>query len=148
MNEKKNISERELIELIQREEKILQSKQKYYANTQNILIETIKTIETLKEIKKNPQKTYFLIGTGVMVEAKIINTKKVKRSFSENGYLDENTQDTIKWLEKKRKNIEEQMKKILEDIKKTQEQLNNMINIAQKINEEKQKLYSKNIATK
>lgn len=148
MEEKRNISERELIELIQREEKVLQTKQKYFSNTQNLLADTIKTIETLKEIENKPDKIYFMAGSGVMIEAKITNTKKVKRIFSEKGYLEENTKDTIKWLKKRKKNIDEQLKKILEDIKKNEKNLNNMINIARKIEEEKQKLNSKNIATK
>lgn len=148
MEEKRNISERELIELIQREEKVLQTKQKYFSNTQNLLADTIKTIETLKEIENKPDKIYFMAGSGVMIEAKITNTKKVKRIFSEKGYLEENTKYTIKWLKKRKKNIDEQLKKILEDIKKNEKNLNNMINIARKIEEEKQKLNSKNIATK
>lgn len=148
MNEKKNISENELMQLIQREEKLLQTKQKYFSNTQNLLADTIKTIEILKEVENNPEKIYFMAGSGIMLEAKITNTKKVKRIFSEKGYLEETTKDSIKWLEKRRKNIDDQLKKILEDINKTENQLNNMINIARKIQEERQKLNSKNIATK
>lgn len=146
--EKKSISEQELVSLIQREENILGSQKDFYAKTQNILIETIKTIEVLKEIEKNAESVYFRIGSGVMVEAKITNTKNVKRSFSENGYFEENIKDTKKWLEKRQKNIDVQLKKISEDIQKSEAQLKNLIGIYQKINEEKQKLYSKNISTK
>jgi len=148
MSQKRNISEQELMGLIQREENILTSKKSYYSKTQSLLIETIKTIETLKEVEKSPEKIYFMAGIGVMIEAKITNIKTVKRSFSENGYFEENIKDTQKWLEKRKKNIEVQLKKISEDIQKSEEQLKNMIGIYKKIEEEKQKLFSKNISTK
>jgi len=144
----KQVSEKELIELTRREESILQAKENYYNKTQSLLIETIKTIETLKEIEKEPKTTFFTIGLGVIIEAKIINVKKVKRTFAENGYVEENTKDTIKWLEKRKTNIENQLEKISKDITKSSEQLNNFINILRNIEEEKNKLYSKNIATK
>ncbi len=146
--EKRQISEKELVQIAQNEENILESKKKYYAKTQSILLDTIKTIETLKEIEKNPEKIYFMAGLGVMVEAKITNTKVVKRSFSENGYLNEDIKDTKKWLEKRKKNIEEQLKKISDDIVKSEKQLNNIIGILRKLSEDKEKLFSKNIATK
>ena len=144
----KQVSEKELIELTRREESILQAKENYYNKTQSLLIETIKTIETLKEIEKQPKTTFFTIGLGVIIEEKIINVKKVKRTFAENGYVEENTKDTIKGLEKRKTNIENQLEKISKDITKSSEQLNNFINILRNIEEEKNKLYSKNIATK
>ncbi len=148
MEKKQSISEQELIGLIQREENILQTKKGYYSQTQSLLIETIKTIETLKEVEKNPEKIYFMAGIGVMVEAKLTNTKTVKRSFSEKGYFDESIKDTQKWLEKRKKNIEIQLKKISEDVQKSEDQLKNLIEIYKKLEEEKQKLFSKNISTK
>lgn len=96
------ISEQQLIQLIQREESILQSQQQFFQNIKTTLRETHETIESLKEIQNKPQKIFFKLGIGVLIEAELKNSGKCKRAFSETGFKEEKIEDTIKWLEKEK----------------------------------------------
>lgn len=147
MKEKK-LTQRQLMGLIKTEEKKLNSVRSTYSKMQNTLAETLGTIESIKEIEKNPEKVLMKLGSGVMVGVKIENTKKVTRAFSQKGYLEEETKDTKKWLNDRKKDIQTKMKKISSDIKKVQSQLRKLVAIAKKVEEEKRKLNEKNIATK
>lgn len=138
------INEQQLIQLAQREESILQSQQNFLNNIQQSLQETYETIEGLKEINKNPKKTFFRIGSGVLIDVEIKNNKKCKRIFSENGYKETTIKDTIEWLEKRKKNLELQLQKVQKEIFTTTQKLNEIIQVIKQIQQEK----SKNISVK
>ena len=140
----RQVSEQEIIQAARREEAIMQNQQTFLQNLKNALRETHETIEGLKEIQKKPQKVLFKIGTGVLVEAEIKNTEKCKRVFSENGYKEAKTEETIKWLENRKNNLEQQAQKVQADLYNTEQKLNAIINMARQIQEEK----NKNISVK
>ncbi|MDD3083596.1 MAG: hypothetical protein PHP82_01085 [Candidatus ainarchaeum sp.] len=138
------INEQQLIQIAQREERVLQTQQNFLQNLKNALKETHETIEGLKEIQKNEKNVFFRIGQGVLIEAEIKNKDKCKRIFSENGYKETKTEDTIKWLEKRKGNLEQQAQKVQTEIIKNEQKLVEIINMIKQIQQEK----SKNISVK
>lgn len=147
MKEKK-LTQKQLINLIKKEERSLKIKQKTHAKLQKTLGETLGTIEAVNEIENNPEKVIMRLGSGIMVNVKIENNKKLIRSFSQKGYLEEDIKDTKKWLNNRKKEIENQLKKSSLEINKAQNNFSKLISIAKKVEEEKRKLAEKNIATK
>jgi prefoldin subunit 5 len=136
---KKSFSEKQLIQMAQQQEAIMQSQENFLKELDRVMKETIISIESLKEVQKKPGKIYVKLGPGIMIEAEIKNTEKCKRAFSEKGYKEANIKETIKWLEKRLDNVKKQVKKVSEDYNKSRQQLNNLIGILKQIQAEKQK---------
>ncbi|MCX6802976.1 MAG: hypothetical protein NTY48_00195 [Candidatus Diapherotrites archaeon] len=108
------ISEQQLLQMAQREEQNLYSKQTVAAKATNILVETITAKEILKEMKTHKGKMNIAIGGTIMIEVAPIGTDKCKRGIGEQAYKEETIDETIKWLEEK----EEQMKNHLNGVQK------------------------------
>jgi prefoldin subunit 5 len=138
------INEQQLIQMAQKEEAIMNSQNNFLQNLKNALKEAHETIESLKEIQKKPGKIFFKIGPGVMIEGEIKNTEKCKRAFSENGFKEEKIVETIKWMEKRKGNLEQQAQKVQTDLIQTEQKLTQIINLIKQIQQEK----SKNISVK
>jgi prefoldin subunit 5 len=147
MKERK-MSEKQLMGLIRGEEKRLKVKRDTLKRLAGALDETNKTLESIEEIEKNPEKVLMKLGSGVMIEVNINDTKKVTRAFSQRGYLNEDTKDTKKWLKTKKKSLESKIKETNKTVQKIHKQLGGLVGIAKKVREEKRKLAQKNIATK
>ncbi len=136
---KQTLSERQIIQLAQQEDALLQNKRTYLGNLENALIDVLKSIASLKEIEKKPGKILVRLGPGVLVEAEINETENCKRTFSENGFRDAKIKDTIVWLEEKHKNLEEQVKKVSIDVAKSEANLGQLSALLNQIEMEKRK---------
>lgn len=135
---KQTLTENQILQMAQQEETILKEQQTYLARVENILKDTIMTIESLKEIQKKPSKIMVKIGLGVVLEVELKSNKCI-RAFAENGYKEEKIDETINWLKKRKNNVESQIKKIREDIQKTSNKLNELIKVLKQIDYEKRK---------
>jgi len=93
------ISEKELMQVLKREQQNLASKEALVERILGLLKETTIAKEILNEMKQNKSgKMQVSIGASVLVEVEAKETTKCKRAFAESGYLEESTEDTIKWL--------------------------------------------------
>ena len=135
---KKTYSEKQIIQMIKQEEAILEGRTQYLRRIERVLKDTFLSIESLKELSKNQGKVLVKLGSGIAIEAEI-KTDTCKRAFAENGFIDEKIPSTIKWLEKREKNVKVQMKKISEDINKTKSELTKLVSIVKQIEAEKRK---------
>jgi prefoldin subunit 5 len=141
---KQQVNEQQLIQMAQKEEAIMNSQNNFLQNLKHALKEAHETIESLKEIQKKPGKIFFKLGPGVMIEGEIKNTEKCKRAFAENGFKEEKSVETIKWMEKRKGNLEQQAQKVQTDLIQTEQKLTQIINLIKQIQQEK----SKNISVK
>jgi len=145
------LSEQQLIQMAQQEENNLNSKKALLNQITSILRETNEAIESLKEIQKKPKTAMMGLGVGVMVEVEIKGEGKCKRTFAENGYVEEKIEDTITWLGKRKEVINKQAMGIGREIAQSESKLNEIIGIVRQIETEKKKFAaerSKNISTK
>ncbi len=138
------ISEQQLIQIAQKHEEIIRSQQNFLQNLKTALKEAYETIEGLKEIQKNDKNVLIKLGSGILIEAEIKNNKKCKQAFSENGYKETSIEEAIKWIEKRKNNLEQQAQKVQSDIINTEQKLVEIINVIKQIQHEK----SKNISVK
>ncbi len=139
-----SFSENQIIQMAQQEDSMLSNKKSYLNSLSNILLDTIKTIESLKEIQKKPKKLMMRLGAGVLVDVKIEQTESCQRTFSEKGYKKEKISDTIKWLEDKKEKLGEQLTKVKSDIATSETRLTELMSIIKQIEAEK----AKNISVK
>jgi prefoldin subunit 5 len=133
------VNEQQLMQLAQNEEATLKSKQDFFMQIKNVLIETVKSIDGLTELQKKPGKVFVRLGAGILVEAEIKNTETCKRTFGENGFKEAKISETIKWLEDKQGNFEKQLVKIQAEINASQNNLKQLFSALQQIEAEKQK---------
>ena len=135
---KKTYTEKQIVQMIKKEEAILKGRRQYLKRIERVLKDTFLSIESLKELNKNKGKVFVKLGAGIAIEAEITATT-CKRAFAENGFIDEKIPSTIKWLEKREKNVKVQMKKISEDIAKNKSELTKLVSIIKQIEAEKRK---------
>ena len=135
---KQTYTEKQIITMIRQEESILEARNQYLKRIERVLQDTIVSIDSLKELEKNDGQVLVKLGAGIAIEA-TIKTKTCKRAFAENGFIDEKIPSTIKWLEKREKNVKTQMKKIAEDVNKSKTKLNQLVSIIKQIEAEKRK---------
>ncbi len=136
------ITEQQLVQMAQQEEAVLKSKQRFLREISKIIKDSAKTIDALKEIKKNPEKMYMNLGAGVLIEVEVKNTEKCKRAFAENGYVEETIQEAIKWIEKRKDNGQKQLEKIGQDATQSEARLNEIIGILRQIENKKRKQFN------
>jgi lysozyme family protein len=136
---KQRLTERQIVELTQREETILRSKQNYLNQLYKVLKDIKIGEETLKEIQKKPETIEVKIAPGILLQAKLLDTQNCKRAFADNGYQPATIKSTITWLNKKEKNVTKQINKVKDDLVKSKTKFNDLINILKKIEQEKQK---------
>jgi prefoldin subunit 5 len=133
------VNEQQLVQMIKQEEANLASREDYFMKLRNVLGETVKSIDSLKEIQKKPGKIIVRLGAGILVDAEIKNTDTCKRTFSESGFQETKISDTVKWLEEKRGNLERQLGKIQADLVASKNNIDQLISAIKQIEAEKQK---------
>jgi prefoldin subunit 5 len=141
---KKTFTEAQIFQLTRQEEAIVKSQQAYLKDLQRVLKDVILGIQGLEEIEKKPSKVMVKLGPGILVEAEIKDTKNCMQAFADNGYQKATIKETVKWLGKKQKNVEKQIKKVSSDLAQSRQKLNELAGVIQQIEIEK----SKNISVK
>jgi prefoldin subunit 5 len=136
------VSEQQIVQMAQKEEAVLKSKQNFLRKVFNILTDSERTISSLEELAKNPEKMYMNLGSGVLIEVKAKDIKKCKRAFAENGYLEEDIKGTVSWLETKRESSRKQIARIEQDIATSETKLNDLVNVLKQIDAQKQKEFN------
>ncbi len=139
---KQQLTEKQLIELTKKEKQKLNAKQKTFRTLIQAIKETVGTEEALKEIKKQKGNYLVKLGTGILVEAEI-KTDKCKKSLGQSGYVEEDIDETINNLGKRKTNLEKQAQKLEKEIILAQQKLTQMISIIKQIQIEKKKNFSK-----
>lgn len=136
-----HLTENQLIQMARQEEHNLNNKQQNLIKLTEVIRETTGAVEALKEIKKQKGKYLVKLGAGVFIETQI-DTKNCKRSFSENGYIDENIEETTKMLEKRKESLEKQAQKVNNEVVSIEQRLSQIISIVQQVENEKRKNFS------
>jgi prefoldin alpha subunit len=136
------MTEAQLNQTAQQYSEALRQKDVAVRRFERIISELTETVEALNELDKMNGKFLVKIGTGVFVEVEAKNIKKCKRGFSESGFVEEKTEDTIKWLEEKKNALIKNVNAEKQDMAKIESRLNEMIHILEKIAIEKQKNFS------
>jgi len=139
---KEKVSEQQFVQMAQQEEAVLNSKKNFLRKVVSIYQDSIRTITSLEEMKKDPEKMYMNMGSGVLIEVEAKNKTNCKRAFAENGYLEEKITDTIKWLEKKQTNSKKQIENIERDIAQSESKLNSIVSVLKQIEVEKRKQFN------
>lgn len=136
------VSEQQLIQMAQQEEATLKSHKSFLRNVISVYRNNDRTISSLEEIKKNPEKMYINLGSGVLIEVEAKNKTNCKRAFAENGYLEEQITETLKWLEKQKENAKKQIDKIQQEVAKSEARLSDFVSILRQIETEKRKQFN------
>lgn len=137
-----HLTEQQLVQMAQQEEHQLNHKQQTLIKITEVIKETSGAMEALKEIKKQKGTYLVKLGAGIFIESEI-KTDKCKKSFAEDGYIDESIEETIKMLEKRKEELEKQAQKVNNDLIATEQRLSQMVNIIQQLQNEKRKNFSK-----
>jgi prefoldin alpha subunit len=133
------MSEAQIAQTAQQYEEALRNKTQSAKRIEGIIIEVENTIASLKELEKLNGKVLIKIGASVFVEVEAKNIKKCKRGFSENGFVEDTTKNTITWLKEKKENLKKNFEAEKEDIQKIQSGLSEMLSVLRQIQNEKQK---------
>jgi len=142
------VSEQQIVQMAQQEEAVLKSQKSFLRKIISIRQDSNRTIDSLNELIKNPEKMYMNLGSGVLIEVEAKNKENCKRAFAENGYLEEKLPATIKWLEKRKENSQKQIERIEQDMAKTESKLNELINVLKQIDAQKRKQQEFSISKK
>jgi len=137
-----HLTEQQLIQMAQQEEKQLNNRQQTLIKITEVIKETNGAMEALKEIKKQKGTYLVKLGAGIFIESEI-KTNICKKSFAEDGYIDENIEETIKMLEKRKEDLEKQAQKVNNDLIKVEQRLSQIVSIIQQLQNEKRKNFSK-----
>lgn len=140
---KYEFSEQQLLQMARQAEAEMNQRQAIFERLGAAMRETNAAIETLTELEKNKEPIMVKIGSGILIEAEAKEIKKCKRTFSENGYLEENTEDTLKWLEERKKELQKQTEKIEQELAATSKNLSDLMSILNQIQAEKRKNFSR-----
>ncbi|MFA5357455.1 MAG: hypothetical protein WC308_00850 [archaeon] len=135
-------SEQQLIQMARGTEAELNQRQAILEKLGAAMRETNAAVESLTELKKNKDSIMVRIGSGILIEAEAKEIKKCKRAFSENGYIEENTEDTLKWLEKRKIELQKQMEKVEQELSAISKNLSDLMSILNQIQAEKRKNFS------
>lgn len=137
-----HLTEQQLIQMAQQEEKQLNNRQQTLIKITEVIKETNGAMEALKEIQKQKGTYLVKLGAGIFIESEI-KTNICKKSFAEDGYIDENIEETIKMLEKRKEDLEKQAQKVNNDLIKVEQRLSQIVSIIQQLQNEKRKNFSK-----
>ncbi|MBT4870121.1 MAG: hypothetical protein HON47_00940 [Candidatus Diapherotrites archaeon] len=135
-------SEQQLMQMAQQEEAVLNSKRNFLRKIVSIYQDSERTIASLEEMGKNPEKMYMNLGSGVLIEVEAKNKTNCKRAFAENGYLEEKITQTLKWLEKKKDTSKQQVERIEQDIASSDAKLSDIVSVLRQIETEKRKQFN------
>jgi prefoldin subunit 5 len=136
-----SVSEKQLLQMAQQEEAILQNKQIMLERLSAVYRETIIAKEALEEMQKSKGKALVNLGATVLVEVEIKETTKCKRGISENSYKEETIPETIKWLTGREEKLKKQIEKLSQEYNEAEQKLTNMVGILKQIEAEKRKLH-------
>jgi prefoldin subunit 5 len=143
MNEKKpesvNLTENQLMQIAQQEQDALNNTEARIRNTTSWLTEALAAKEILKERKKSEGKVLVSVGATVLIELEAKKTTKCKRGISENGYVEEEIDQTITWLEKREQTLRKQLEALQKEYNESQNRLTTVIGILKQIEAEKRK---------
>lgn len=144
-NEKKSVqlTENQLLQMARQEENELANKKAILQQIGGILGETIMAKEALKELKNAKGKMLVSVGATILIEVGVENTKTVKRGISEDGYKEENIEDSIKWLEEKEAEIKKRYEKLQAETSQSNTRLTEIVGILKQIETEKKKAASR-----
>ena len=136
------MTESQILQTAQQYEAALQRKGSSIKRFERVLAEVNDTIASLKEIEKINGKVNVKLGAGVFVEVEAKNIKKCKRGFAENAFVEDTTENTIKWLSEKKDSLGKNLEAERQDIIKLETGLTEMVSILRQIESEKQKNFS------
>ena len=145
------LSEQQLMQMAQQEESELANRRGLLEKMLEVMKETTLAIDAMNEIQEGADKVLVRLGSGIFVEAQILNKEKCKRSFAEDGYVEEKMADSSKWLEERLGGLERQAGKQREEMIKSEARLNEILGILKQIQSEKRKMaieQRKNISAK
>ena len=116
--------------------------QRRFDSLQNLLNETMLSINSLNELKKSSKNEKILVnlGAGVFADASIENNGKVKVSLAGNVVLDKPVDEALLDLEKRKNELEKDINVTINEQEATLKQisaLENVINTARKAVREK-----------
>jgi len=119
MAEKKEmkINAEQAINAFRNEQAKMEALEKRIAAEQQILREINSAKEALEELKKEGQgaKTMVPLGSGIYVEAEIVNAKKIKKSLAGNVLIEDDAEKVMETLEKDAEKIEKNIAKLAQD---------------------------------
>ncbi len=138
------ISEKELMQLFQQEQQNVSAKEMLVERILGVLKETTVAKEILEEMKKNKNgKMQISIGASVLIEVEAKEIVKCKRAFAEHGYIDEPTEETIKWLTQREEEFKKQFEKAQSEYLAAHNRLTEITGVLKQIDAEKRKLSQK-----
>ena len=140
---KYEFSEQQLLQMARRAETELNQRQAILERLNAAMREAGAAEDALKELEKNEGTIMVRLGSGIIIEAETGKIKKCRRPFSENGYLEETTEDTLKWLAKRKEEIRKQSEKIEQEITTAAKNLSDLMSILNQIQAEKRKNFSR-----
>jgi prefoldin alpha subunit len=145
MREEKKIevTENQLIQMIQQEEKTLINTQTAMEKLLNLLKETITARDILEETKKTNGKVLISIGATMLVEMEAKNIQKCKKGIGENAYAEQGIEETIKWLKEKEEILKKQTEKLQQQYAQSEARYTDLAGIVKQIQAEKNKLAEK-----
>jgi len=148
---KYELSESQLMQMAQQEEAEITNRRAILEQMLKVMKEATQAIDSMKEIQGGAEKVMVKLGSGIFVEAQILNKEKCKRSFAEDGYIEEKIPESIAWLEKRLAGLERQTMKEREALLASESRLGEIVGILKQIQSEKHKMAAearKNISTK
>jgi prefoldin subunit 5 len=134
------LSENQLMQMAQREEAELANRRAMLGKMLEAIRETANAIDSMKEIQGGAGKVLVRLGSGIFVEAQILDRERCKRSFAEDGYMEEKISDSVEWLSTRLAGMEKQASKQREDMIGSEIRLNEIVGIIKQIQAEKKKL--------
>jgi prefoldin subunit 5 len=136
------MTEAQVLQTAQQYENALNQKKASAKRFERILKEVSDTVESLKEIEKVKGKLLVKLGAGVYIEVEAKNIKKCKRGFAENGFVEDTTESTVKWIEEKKEALIKNLEAERKDMIQLESGLTEMISVLRQIESEKRKNFS------
>ncbi len=133
------LTEEQIIQIARQEEQSARLKKEEMQNYLELVRESNKTKETLNEMKTTNGKVLINIGATIMIEVEAKQIKKCKRGFAGNVYVDEDIDETIKWLTTKENEFNVRFEKAKKEYAETEAKLTKYINILKQVEAEKVK---------
>lgn len=137
----RQISEKDLIQLLRQEQQNLALKEEQVERLIELLRETTIAKDILEEAKKNKSgKMQINIGASVLIEVEAKDITNCKRAFAEHGYIEETTQDTIKWLTDREESFKAQFEKAQGEYHSMRNKVEEIMGILKQVEAEKKKM--------
>ena len=142
----KEFTEEQLVQMAQQQEAALMGRREILERLAHLMKENVEAAEALEELRNANGKILVKLGSGVLVEVEAGAVKKCKRTFSDSGFVEEDSEKTIEWLKKGREKIKKQLDRTQQEISQINSNLNDVISILRQIESEKRKLMQTTIS--